>query len=148
MEYTNFEALKEEEKGLILAAEEAMENAYNLVDNHIFGAAVLLESGGIVQGANFYLSSTGAHLCAERAAVVTANSLGHRDIKILAVMGKEKDDGGKIFPPCGICRQFLIDFSEMMGKDINLLISSGDKKKVVRTSVRELLPLAFVGAAA
>ncbi|KAI1715128.1 cytidine and deoxycytidylate deaminase zinc-binding region domain-containing protein [Ditylenchus destructor] len=57
-------------------------------------------------GANVENASYGGTICAERSAIVSAVSAGHRKFKTIAVV-TELDEPGT---PCGICRQFIVEF--------------------------------------
>jgi cytidine deaminase len=101
--------------------------------NYQVGAALLASSGNVYGGCNVENASYGISICAERTAYVKAVSEGERTFEAIAVVTK---DGGS---PCGACRQFMAEF----GLDTAVILS--DEKGAYRvTSVRELLPDAFV----
>jgi cytidine deaminase len=101
--------------------------------NYHVGAALLASSGNVYGGCNVENASYGISICAERTAYVKAVSEGERTFEAIAVVTK---DGGS---PCGACRQFMAEF----GLDTTVILS--DEKGAYRvTSVRELLPDAFV----
>lgn len=59
--------------------------------------------------ANIENASYGVTLCAERSAVARAVAEGHMQFRAIAV-ATEQDDPAY---PCGICRQFLLEFGDM-----------------------------------
>ena len=66
---------------LVEAAREAAAHAHAPYSRFAVGAALLLEDGTTITGANFENASYGLSLCAETVAVATANAAGRlRDI--------------------------------------------------------------------
>jgi len=45
--------------------------------------------------------------------------------------------------PCGICRQIIYELSELIKKDIQILIADSELKNVLKTSIKKLHPLSF-----
>jgi cytidine deaminase len=54
-------------------------------------------------------ASYGGTICAERSAIVNAVSHGHQKFKGIAVVTQLPKGGA----PCGICRQFLVEFGDI-----------------------------------
>ena len=101
--------MKPTDKELFRMAVKASENAYVPFSNFHVGAALLAKDGQIFTGCNIENSSYGATICAERTAMVKAVSEGVREFEAIAIAG----NGGTSWP-CGICRQFMFEFSENM----------------------------------
>jgi cytidine deaminase len=95
----------EQRAALIKAAIEVRERAYAPYSNYQVGAALLMADGTMVTGVNVENSSYGLTICAERTAVTTAITAGHRKILAVAVA---TDNAGS---PCGACRQVLTEFA-------------------------------------
>ena len=115
-------------------ADEIKENAYSPYSNIKVGAALLTSDGKVFTGVNVENSSFGATVCAERSAVVSAVSAGFRDFVKIAVSGTMKS-----CTPCGLCRQFLIEFSP----DIEVVYKEPDGA-LVSKRINELLPDSFI----
>lgn len=115
-------------------AVEAKEKAYCPYSKFRVGAAVLCENGAIFSGCNVENCSSGNTICAERTALVKAVSEGYQKFKAIAITSDLKSD----IRPCGLCRQFMIEF----GNDWDVYMTCSDLtyKKV---KVSELLPMAF-----
>ncbi|CAO4386707.1 unnamed protein product [Caenorhabditis nigoni] len=126
--------LTEFEQKLVNKAVEAMERAYCKYSNFKVGAALVCEDGEIIIGANHENASYGATICAERSAVVTALTKGHRKFKMIAVATELEGPCS----PCGICRQFLIEFG-----DYKVILGSSTSDQIIETSTYGLLPYAF-----
>ena len=122
---------------LINYAKKAMNNAYAPYSNFCVGAALLTDDGTVYTGCNIENSSFGATICAERTAAVKAVSEGHRRFIKIAIVSK----AGSYTYPCGICRQFLSEFS-----DENMeFIFEGKDGTILTKSIKDILPYAFNG---
>ena len=119
---------------LIQAAMKARENAYAPYSNFKVGAALLLENGNIVTGANVENASYGLCICAERVAVASAVADGCREFQAIAIVTDTLPPSA----PCGACRQVLSEFSS----DLPLIMSnlSGD---VAQTTLGQIFPMQF-----
>ena len=91
---------------LYKTAERARANAYAPYSGFRVGAALLTSDGEVFTGVNVENASFGATICAERTAMVKAVSEGKRDFAAIAVAAGEEEA-----LPCGICRQFMAEFS-------------------------------------
>ena len=98
------------------------------------GAALLTARGKVFTGCNVENSSYSLTICAERTAIFKAISEGHQRFKALAVAS---DDPG-FTPPCGACRQVLIDLAGNI--DFIMVNKRGQLKTV---TMKSLMPLAF-----
>lgn len=133
---------------LIDAARAAAANAYAPYSRFGVGAAVLLDDGTIVTGANFENASYGLSLCAETVALATANSQGRlADVVAIAIVGGRIGRGGLggevPVRPCGRCRQILTEAAQLGGRDITVHCGSADGAAIERHALSTLLPLAF-----
>jgi len=144
---TTFEALSEDEKELLSSAEGALGLAYNPYNSQTkVSAALRTASGEIIVGASFANDSSPSSVCAERSAILTANSLGHRELRMMAIIGTKM--GGMVngpITPCGVCRQVMQESVNISGYDLEVICSNSDKTKIIKTSLRELLPFPYGG---
>ena len=119
---------------LVTEAKAAMQDAHATYSNFTVGAALLMEDGSIVRGANIENASFGATICAERSAIASALSQGKRGIKAVAVSNATDTK----ITPCGICRQVIYEY----GTDIPIICSNQSGEYMIHT-ISELLPHAF-----
>lgn len=119
---------------LISAAREAREKAYAPYSLYAVGAALLTGTGLVFTGANVENASFGLTVCAERVAVFSAVSAGHRSFRSLAVIA----DGPALPLPCGACLQVLWE----MAGDIEFTAANLEGEQL-RISLAELLPHPF-----
>jgi len=120
-------------KSLVDHAREARERAYAPYSRYQVGAALLTASGELFEGVNVENAAYPDSICAERSAVFAAVSAGHRQFTALAVVTVN------VGTPCGSCRQVLAEF----GLDTQVFLADQDGRVAQRTTVGELLPLAF-----
>ena len=111
-----------EATALVQAAIAAARNAYAPYSNFHVGAALLLDDGNIVTGANFENASYGMTLCAETVAIAKANSDGQmKQIVAIAVAGGPADKvaaGVRAITPCGRCRQIIKEVADLTDRDL------------------------------
>ncbi|XVG99701.1 cytidine deaminase [Eubacteriales bacterium KG127] len=116
-------------KELFKIAVEAEKNSYAPFSGFHVGAALLDKDGKVFTGVNVENSSFGATICAERTACTKAVSEGSKEFVKIAISG----NGGQAWP-CGICRQFLYEFSP----DIKV-ITGVDEDHLEEKSLKDLL---------
>lgn len=119
---------------LLDVARTARERAYVPYSHYKVGAALLSRSGTIYVGCNVENAAYSVCMCAERTALFAAVAAGEREFVALAVIA----DSPRPVPPCGMCRQALLE----LAPDAAVLLAnlSGAER---RTSPRELLPEGF-----
>jgi cytidine deaminase len=133
---------------LVRAAIDAARNAYAPYSHFHVGAALLLDDGNIVTGANFENASYGMTLCAETVAISKANSDGQlRQIVAIAVAGGPEGADGSAqigadpITPCGRCRQIIKEVADLV--EIDLPVHCAHQGGYVTYSLSELLPHGF-----
>ena len=124
------------ENELFAIAKEAAKHAYVPYSRFPIGAALECEDGTVFTGCNIENAAYPVGICAERTAMSKAVSAGHRDFVRIAVAGKSDD----FCVPCGICRQFMMEFAPDM--EIICLNGKGESKTF---TLPELLPYGFNG---
>jgi len=119
---------------LLELAIEARKNSYSPYSNFPIGAALLCKNGEIYTGTNVENVSYGLTNCAERTAIFKAVSEGVREFDTMVVVA----DTERPIPPCGACRQVILEF----GEDIQLVLANlkGDYQEY---QIKDLLPGAF-----
>jgi len=129
--------MTEAHRHLIEAACVQRMRSYSPYSKFRVGAALLGRSGTIHLGTNVENASFGLSICAERAAVCRAVADGERSFAAIAICA----DGSEPTPPCGACRQFLLEF----GPELIVLMAGnrGAAGPVLVSTAGELVPLAF-----
>ncbi len=144
MRESKYELLTKAQRKLIDAAEGAMHTAYNPYSKFYVGAALLTQGGEIISGSNVENAAYGSTICAERAALLRANAQGQRLFTAIAVIARGNNfDTTAVTGPCGSCRQMIYEAAQVSGKNIEVILSTTKKDKIVITNINDLLPLAF-----
>ena len=119
---------------LIVSARAARRRAVAPYSGFKVGAALLTTDGIVVTGCNIENATYGLTVCAERVAMFTALSAGHRRFTRIAVVA----DTTAPTPPCGACRQVLWEF----GGDLEIVLANL-RRQTGCHRLSELLPLPF-----
>lgn len=144
MKKTTFKQLSEDQKKLLLAANTAMEEAYNPYSHFYVGAAIMTPDKKIVTGANVENAAYGSSICAERSALVRANAEGIKKINKIAIIGRANQNSvANPVAPCGACRQMIFEASQISNINIEIIMANTKMDKIIISSINELLPLAF-----
>jgi cytidine deaminase len=143
--FNHLEDLDAESKYLAHKAKEAAAHAYAPYSKFCVGAALILDDGSIVSGANQENAAYPLCMCAERVALFTASAM-HPEKKIikLAVVAHKKNHKDLTQATCcGSCRQVLVEFEIRQNKPIELIMLGPDKKWIKAPSAALLLPVSF-----
>lgn len=113
----------------------AKSKSYSPYSNFRVGAALLTEDGEVYEGANIENAAYGLTICAERTAAFSAKLSEENNFRSIAVASDSQD----FTPPCGSCRQVLL---ELCGKDLEvIMINKNNELKIFKLS--ELIPFSF-----
>jgi len=140
---------------LCQCAIEARKLSYCPYSHFAVGAALLSADGTVFTGCNIENAAYTPSICAERTAFSKAVSEGHVSFTAIAIAGgpREPDPAEQhgednsispislpLCPPCGVCRQVMMEFCDPDSFRI-LLVSSASEYTVY--TLKELLPLGF-----
>ena len=143
--YDEFSA---EDKQLVDAARAATANSYAVYSNFNVGAAVLLDNGVIVKGSNQENAAYPSGLCAERTTLFWANSQ-YPENAVLAMAIAARTDKGELpmpIPPCGACRQVILETEKRFGKAIKIILFGTKESYIIEDGIKALMPLYFDSA--
>ena len=122
-------------------ARHARMRAYSPYSKFRVGAALLAENGTVYTGCNIENAAFGPGNCAERTAFFKAVSEGVRKFRAIAVAGGPEDaETLSLCPPCGVCRQVMMEFCDPETFEI-ILGADGETPRIY--TLKELLPLGF-----
>lgn len=136
---------------LIQQAFLAREYSYSPYSHFKVGAALCCSNGKIYQGCNIENAAYSPGNCAERTAIYKAVSQGEKEFVCIVIAGgleqSETNKDGKIImqdycPPCGVCRQVMMEFCNPKDFKIILAKSIDDYKEF---TLEQLLPMGFGG---
>lgn len=128
---------------LFAAARAVRLRAYEPYSKYMVGAAILTAGGRIHVGCNVESADyDGTH--AEEAALAAMIAAGERIPSLLVVFGGLEDNiDPSSAPPCGKCRQKLMEFSSLSGRDLRILVRDPESAEWRVALLSELLPSSF-----
>lgn len=104
-------------------------------------AAVLVDSDGtFFTGINLKAGTGRANVCSEGVALANAMASGRRQLSRLLILhkqGPEEMHGYRLVPPCGVCRELLVDYAP------DLLVHLTTANGLELVSVTDLLPIRY-----
>ncbi len=116
-------------------AKAVRDRAYAPYSNFHVGACILADDDKLFVGCNVENAAYPLSQCAEGSAITAMIAAGYNKIKSIAVIGS----GDKLTPPCGGCRQKILEFAS---PDTQVLLFD-DNGLAKTTTIGELLPLSF-----
>jgi len=117
MQEIKYEELDLIQQNLLDEAAAVMETAYNPYSHFYVGAALLSLDGQIITGSN---------------------------VENAAIIGRgESFDTTEVTAPCGSCRQMLFESSQVSERNLELIMATTRKDKIILATMEEILPLAF-----
>ncbi|MBQ7709123.1 MAG: cytidine deaminase [Bacteroidales bacterium] len=146
-DYEEFSSVSEmlpEDQELVAAALEAQKGSYSPYSEFQVGAALKLDNGVVVKGANQENVAYPSGLCAERSAMFWAGA-NYPDaaMETLAVAGSNKHVLCESpASPCGACRQVMAEYQKKQGKPMKIILV-GSKRIRKFKCVDDLLPFIF-----
>ena len=143
-EYHDSNELPDADRILAEEAAVAASGAYAPYSHFMVGAAILLDDGTVVRGANVENAAFPSGSCAEKTALScsVSNYPGKRPVAIaIAAMSGGKPTLEPV-PPCGNCRQMLVEEEQRHGKPIKVILA-GSEKILVIDSAESIMPLRF-----
>jgi cytidine deaminase len=143
--YPDENSLDSSDKMLLSEAKKALESSYSPYSKFKVGAAVLLENGEIVRGSNQENAAFPVTICAERnAAFAAAARYPGVAIKAVAITAETLTKTlTKPVPPCGSCRQVLLEYEMRYKKDIRLILQGDSGEVYIIEAIKDILPLLF-----
>lgn len=122
---------------LLDAAWKARDHAHAPYSRFQVGAALLTATGAVFGGCNVENAAYPVCLCAERGALSAAVAAGLRPGGLVAAV--VVTDVAELTPPCGACRQALVEFAG----ELPVLLANRHSRQLHR--LENLLPHSFTG---
>lgn len=141
-------SLKKSYQNLIMEAVSALDLSYAPYSKFKVGAALLMDNGKIVPGANQENASYPLCMCAERVALYTSSTL-FPDQKIIAIAVTARTETNKILgpiPPCGACRQVIAEYEQRQNQQMDILLKGSSEEIIIYNGIEALLPKSFDGS--
>lgn len=136
--------LSVQERELVNAARKATESSYSPYSHFRVGAALLLQDGEIILGSNQENASYPVGSCAERTALYWCGA--NRPQAVITSIAIAAQTDGRFtpapIPPCGMCRQALLEVEHKQGSPIRVLLYGKNGTHCVE-SIKNLMPISF-----
>ena len=123
---------------LIQEAIAAMQYSYSPYSHFRVGAALLTKSGKLYRGCNIENAAYTPTNCAERTAFFKAVSEGELEFEAICIVGGKDGRLEEYAPPCGVCRQVMMEFCN---PETFQIILATDETHYTKFTLKELLPL-------
>ncbi len=131
---------KKQIQELIRTAVEQLDYSYVPYSHFHVGAALLAKNGTVYRGCNIENAAYTPSNCAERTAFFKAVSEGVKEFSAICVVGGMNGELTEYTPPCGVCRQVMMEFCDPETFKI-ILATDTEHYQVFR--LKELLPMGF-----
>lgn len=145
IEGNNIEDLTTEDQELINETIAFAANAYAPYSNFFVSACLRLDDGTIVKGANVENGSFPVSICAERTLLShTVSNYPQNKVKTVAIYVDKAV--GEPVPPCGLCRQTLLEVELRQQSPIKLILVAKEGTYLQFEKASDLLPFFFDGS--
>ncbi|MCC5920491.1 MAG: cytidine deaminase [Cyclobacteriaceae bacterium] len=143
--FDSLESMPQADRDLYQQAIAATEKSHSPYSQFKVGAALLLDTGEIIDGANQENMAYPSGLCAERVVAygASASHPGKKFVKLAIAARNANGDLVANISPCGSCRQSLLEFELKFENDIEILIPAGEGRIMKIESIKQLLPFHF-----
>ena len=118
----------------------AQQQAYAPYSEFLVGAALLTEDGKIYQGCNIENAAYSPGNCAERTAFFKAVSEGVKEFDAICIVGGKDGVLTEYAPPCGVCRQVMMEFCEPA--TFTIILAKSEHEYCIY-KLEELFPMGF-----
>lgn len=135
------QALKEDTcRKLIREAIDCLKHSYSPYSGFQVGAALLTKDMKIYTGCNIENASYTPTSCAERTAFFKAVSEGKKEFQAIAIVGGKNGILKDYCPPCGVCRQVMMEFCNP--ESFYIILARSEADYWIYT-LEDLVPVAF-----
>ncbi len=131
---------KEKIEEMIRAAIDTLQYSYSPYSNFKVAAALLGKDERLFTGCNVENAAYSPGNCAERTAFFKAISEGTKEFDGIVIVGGQGGVLKDYCPPCGVCRQVMMEFCDPETFPIILARSPEDYQVF---SLKEILPMGF-----
>ena len=127
-------------KELIETAIAQLAFSYTPYSHFKVGAALLAKNGQIYTGCNIENAAYTPTNCAERTAVFKAVSEGIREFEAICIVGGPDGELLDYTPPCGVCRQVMMESCDP--DEFQIILAKGkDDYRIYK--LKDLMPQGF-----
>ena len=125
---------------LIETAAAQLAFSYTPCSHFKVGAALLAKNGRVYTGCNIENAAYTPTNCAERTAIFKAVSEGIREFEAICIVGGPEGRIVDYTPPCGVCRQVMMEFCQP--EEFQIILAKG-KDDYLIYKLKDLMPQGF-----
>ena len=125
---------------LIETAAAQLAFSYTPYSHFKVGAALLAKNGRVYTGCNIENAAYTPTNCAERTAIFKAVSEGVREFEAICIVGGPEGRIVDYTPPCGVCRQMMMEFCQP--EEFQIILAKG-KDDYLIYKLKDLMPQGF-----
>ena len=125
---------------LIETAAAQLAFSYTPYSHFKVGAALLAKNGRVYTGCNIENAAYTPTNCAERTAIFKAVSEGVREFEAICIVGGTEGRIVDYTPPCGVCRQVMMEFCQP--EEFQIILAKG-KDDYLIYKLKDLMPQGF-----
>lgn len=125
---------------LIETAAAQLAFSYTPYSHFKVGAALLAKNGRVYTGCNIENAAYTPTNCAERTAIFKAVSEGIREFEAICIVGGPEGRIVDYTPPCGVCRQVMMEFCQP--EEFQIILAKG-KDDYLIYKLKDLMPQGF-----
>ena len=143
--YDSLQELSKDIQNLMDRAIESRKKAYSPYSNFQVGVALILDNNKVITGNNQENASYPSGLCAERTAIYYAGSQfpNNQILKMAITASSKHKDTDKPIPPCGACRQAILEYEIKQERPIEIYFMGKVGKVAKSDSIANLIPFIF-----
>lgn len=127
-------------KELIEIAIGQLAYSYTPYSHFRVGAALLGKNGMIYTGCNIENAAYTPTNCAERTALFKAVSEGVHDFEAICIVGGPNGRTEDFTPPCGVCRQVMMEFC--LPEEFQIILAKGTEDYRI-FKLKDFMPMGF-----
>lgn len=125
---------------LIETAAAQLAFSYTPYSHFKVGVALLAKNGRVYTGCNIENAAYTPTNCAERTAIFKAVSEGVREFEAICIVGGPEGRIVDYTPPCGVCRQVMMEFCQP--EEFQIILAKGkDDYRIYK--LKDLMPQGF-----
>ena len=132
------------DRNLINESQNAIEGSYSPYSRFRVGAAVLLNNGEIVRGANQENCAYPSGMCAERVALYSAGA-NYKNNDVIAIAITAKNEKGEFTEayPCGACLQVMVETQLRAKQKLRIIVQKDTEFVQIFNGIESLMPFSF-----
>ena len=148
LQYDSAAELSTADALLLRHAQDALRLSYSPYSRFQVGAAVHMQNGEILEGANYENAAYPLCICAEQSLLAAASARfpGIAVESLAITIHSETKNIDRPAAPCGACRQVICETEQKNKQSIRVILQGETGPIVVIEKGSDLLPLAFDGS--